>query len=120
MVALSNDEDGSSEILPCWYDTLGPIKPHGLTKKVSGIVDKSFLRSFRIRSFLQTISIKVNGVPYHLISYYNEEDVRANRLQRPMTIPQIAALTLPLDMFRLADFRQPPRIGTTRDGRKFL
>lgn len=108
--------DVMSDIPPVDYNPLGPVKPDGLIKKVN----RTLHRYLNLHSYAppcpQTISIKISGVDHHVIAYYNEEDVRSNRLQRPTALPAVLALRIPPELVRLTDFRQPPRIEAGTDG----
>lgn len=63
----------------------------------------------------QTITIKVDGMDHHVISYYRDEDVRRERLQRPTANPEMLALTIPSELVKATNFRHPPRIEVGSD-----
>ncbi|KAL0945454.1 hypothetical protein HGRIS_000944 [Hohenbuehelia grisea] len=78
----------------------GTFKPNGLIKK--------------------TITVTVEGSDLHLISYYTSEDVRSGRLKKPSSRPEIMALYMPPHIFRLTNFRNPPKVEVGPDGRPRL
>ncbi|KZV72637.1 hypothetical protein PENSPDRAFT_649581 [Peniophora sp. CONT] len=68
----------------------------------------------------KTITVKVDGADHHLISYYRDEDIRHGRLLRPTSYPDIMALTIPPEMVRGTNFRHPPHIEYSPDGRAHI
>lgn len=55
----------------------------------------------------KSMSLVVNGVPQHLISYYSKEDVLANRLKTPSSIPELASLEISPELLLHQNFRVP-------------
>ncbi|KAK1221942.1 hypothetical protein PQX77_015232 [Marasmius sp. AFHP31] len=78
----------------------GTFKPGGLIKK--------------------TITVTIDGSDLHLISYYTSEDIRAGKLKRPSSRPDIMGLYMPPHIFRLTNFRVPPKVEIGPDGRPRL
>ncbi|KAJ3743933.1 Gti1/Pac2 family-domain-containing protein [Lentinula detonsa] len=78
----------------------GTFKPNGLIKK--------------------TITVTIEGSDLHLISYYTSEDIRNGRLKRPSSRPDIMGLYMPPHIFRLTNFRVPPKMETGPDGKHRL
>ncbi|KAF5378982.1 hypothetical protein D9757_009117 [Collybiopsis confluens] len=78
----------------------GTFKPNGLIKK--------------------TITVTIDGSDLHLISYYTSEDTRNGRLKRPSSRPDIMGLYMPPHIFRLTNFRVPPKFETGPDGKQRL
>ncbi|KAF9007453.1 Gti1/Pac2 family-domain-containing protein [Cyathus striatus] len=78
----------------------GTFKPNGLIKK--------------------TITVTVEGSDLHLISYYTSEDIRSGKLKKPSSRPDIMALHMPPHIFRLTNFRVPPKIEMGPDGKPRL
>ncbi|KAJ3546071.1 hypothetical protein NMY22_g2194 [Coprinellus aureogranulatus] len=68
----------------------GTFKPGGLIKK--------------------TITVTIEGSDLHLISYYTSDDIRAGKLKRPSTRLDIMSLPMPPHIFRLTNFRVPPKV----------
>ncbi|VDB84709.1 unnamed protein product [Peniophora sp. CBMAI 1063] len=68
----------------------------------------------------KTITVKVDGADHHLISYYRDEDLRHGHLLRPTSYPEIMALTIPPEMVRGTNFRHPPHIEYSPDGRAHI
>ncbi|KAK7037768.1 hypothetical protein VNI00_010729 [Paramarasmius palmivorus] len=78
----------------------GTFKPGGLIKK--------------------TITVTIEGSDLHLISYYTSEDIRSGRLKRPSSRPDIMSLYMPPHIFRLTNFRVPPKVEMGPDGKPRL
>ncbi|KAJ3499618.1 hypothetical protein NLG97_g186 [Lecanicillium saksenae] len=64
-----------------------PFKPEGLVKK--------------------TISICYQGVPHHLVSYYNVDDVVSGKLQTPTSVLGLQNITPRTELFLSQNFRTP-------------
>ncbi|EIM90942.1 uncharacterized protein STEHIDRAFT_136864 [Stereum hirsutum FP-91666 SS1] len=79
---------------------LGILKPNGLYKK--------------------TISLQLEGVDYHLVAYFSEDDLTRNRLPRPATRADIGAVPITPAMVRTSDFRHPPSVHTAADGTQHI
>ncbi|CAG8524105.1 14490_t:CDS:2 [Cetraspora pellucida] len=58
----------------------------------------------------KTMSIMVNGVNHHMISYYTKEDVLACKLKIPSAIPDLAILEIAPEFLLKQNFRIPPVI----------
>ncbi|KAF9449750.1 hypothetical protein P691DRAFT_811912 [Macrolepiota fuliginosa MF-IS2] len=78
----------------------GTFKPNGLIKK--------------------TITVTIEGSDLHLISYYTSEDIRSGVLKRPTSRPDIMSLYMPPHIFRLTNFRVPPKVEIGPDGKPRL
>ncbi|KAF7966599.1 hypothetical protein HWV62_37783 [Athelia sp. TMB] len=65
----------------------------------------------------RTITVKVEGHEYHVISYYRPEDVDSGRLNVLSNRADIMALDLPQHLFRMADYRVPPQFTTPSERR---
>ncbi|KAG7089971.1 hypothetical protein E1B28_011596 [Marasmius oreades] len=78
----------------------GTFKPGGLIKK--------------------TITVTIEGSDLHLISYYTSEDIRAGKLKRPSSRPDIMGIYMSPHIFRLTNFRVPPKVEIGPDGRPRL
>ncbi|KAI9303228.1 Gti1/Pac2 family-domain-containing protein [Cunninghamella echinulata] len=63
------------------------FKPNGLIKK--------------------SMSLMVNGVQLHLISYYNKDDILINKFQTPSDIPELASIEISPELLRSQNFRIP-------------
>jgi hypothetical protein len=75
----------------------------------------------------------IEGSDLHLISYYTSEDIRSGRLkvryflgflriadlapQRPSSRSDIMSLYMPPHIFRLTNFRVPPKVEIGPDGK---
>lgn len=64
----------------------------------------------------KTMSIVVNGVSQHLVSYYNPQDVLENRLRTPSSVPELAGLEISPELLARQNFRIPPMVEPTFEG----
>ncbi|KAI7901811.1 Gti1/Pac2 family-domain-containing protein [Cokeromyces recurvatus] len=74
--------------------------------------------SYRFRKdglIKKTMSIIVNGVPQHLISYYLPSDIIANKLRTPSSVPELASLEISPDLLVKQNFRIPPMVEPSFD-----
>ncbi|CAO3642489.1 unnamed protein product [Cunninghamella blakesleeana] len=53
------------------------------------------------------MSLMVNGVQLHLISYYNKDDVLANKFKTPSDLPELASIEISPELLRGQNFRIP-------------
>ncbi|KAF8871759.1 Gti1/Pac2 family-domain-containing protein [Infundibulicybe gibba] len=74
------------------------------TFKVNGLIKK-------------TITVTIDGSDLHLISYYTSEDARSHRLKPPTSRQDIMSPYLPPHIFRLTNFRVPPKVEMGPDGK---
>ncbi|KAF7721936.1 hypothetical protein EC973_003924 [Apophysomyces ossiformis] len=58
----------------------------------------------------KTISLVVNGMALHMVSYYQPEDIITRRLRTPSTIPELANLDISPELLNRQNFRIPPTI----------
>lgn len=66
----------------------------------------------------KTISLKINGIIHHLVSYYKPSDVRSGELQAPSSIMMLRDLKISSELLtNVSKFRQPPRTKTDTAGR---
>ncbi|CAG8619577.1 12181_t:CDS:2 [Ambispora leptoticha] len=73
----------------------------------------SLTNSYRFKKnglIKKTMSIVVNGVSQHMISYYNKEDVLRCALKTPSQDPQLAALEISQEFLSKQNFRIYPMI----------
>ncbi|KAI9478858.1 MAG: Gti1/Pac2 family-domain-containing protein [Benjaminiella poitrasii] len=74
--------------------------------------------SYRFRKdglIKKTMSIMVNGVAQHLISYYLPSDIIANKLRTPSSVPELASLEISPDLLVKQNFRIPPMVEPSFD-----
>ncbi|KAG0349698.1 hypothetical protein BG005_010815 [Podila minutissima] len=64
----------------------------------------------------KTMSIVVNGVSQHLISYYSKDDVLAGRLRTPSSVPELAGLEISPEFLMKQNFRIPPTVEQSYEG----
>ncbi|TCD62523.1 hypothetical protein EIP91_006773 [Steccherinum ochraceum] len=66
----------------------------------------------------KTISLPVDGVLYHLVSYYSPSEVLSGKLQTPSLLDPLASLELGNEiMHSISRLRHPPRMEIDHDGR---
>lgn len=63
----------------------------------------------------KTMSIIVNGVAQHLISYYDPNEVIQEKLRAPSSVPELASLEISPELLVKQNFRIPPLVETTFD-----
>ncbi|KAG0164299.1 hypothetical protein DFQ28_010538 [Apophysomyces sp. BC1034] len=63
----------------------------------------------------KTMSIVINGVSQHLISYYHPQDVLQNKLRTPSSVPELASLEISPELLVKQNFRIPPMVEPTFD-----
>lgn len=87
--AVSNgDQDKELErsLIGSLVDSYG-FRPDGLVKK--------------------TMSIAVNGISHHMVSYYKVDDVKNNLLPRPLNDPRLTNITVRPELYLKQNFRAP-------------
>lgn len=84
--AQDNDKEMERQLIGSLVDSYG-FRPNGLVKK--------------------TMSISLNGVSHHLVSYYTVEDVKQRRLNRPLSDSRLTGLTVRPELFMKQNFRAP-------------
>lgn len=55
----------------------------------------------------KTMSVKINDIPYHLVSYYMPQDVKAKLLTRPVTSSALSHLIIRPELITKQNFRAP-------------
>ncbi|RDB25821.1 Global transcription regulator FGP1 [Hypsizygus marmoreus] len=94
------------------------FKPPGHFSQGHGSNDQG---TFKLNGLIKkTITVTIDGSDLHLISYYTSEDIRSGRLKRPTHRPDIMSLSMPPHIFRLTNFRVPPKIDIGPDGKPRL
>ncbi|KAF8984426.1 hypothetical protein BGZ46_008082 [Entomortierella lignicola] len=76
----------------------------------------SLTNSYRFKKnglIKKTMSIVVNGISQHMISYYSKEDVLANKLCTPSSVAEIACLEISPEFLMKQNFRIPPTVDQT-------
>lgn len=68
----------------------------------------------------QTISLTLEGVTYHIISYFTEADLLSGRLPRPSSRYDLQQIFLSPKMIRPSDFRHPPPVHVGPSGVPYL
>ncbi|KAG2184040.1 hypothetical protein INT44_009051 [Umbelopsis vinacea] len=63
----------------------------------------------------KSMSIKINGISQHLISYYYPEEVKNGQLRSPSSVPELAELEISSDLLQEENFRVPPMVEPSVD-----
>ncbi|KAI8980141.1 Gti1/Pac2 family-domain-containing protein [Trametes punicea] len=72
--------------------------------------------SYKPRGLIKkTITVKIDGSDYHLISYYTQEDLAAGLLRRPTSRPDLMTIDIPPELTRSTNFRYPPNLEEAHD-----
>ncbi|KAF9415799.1 hypothetical protein BGZ94_010395 [Podila epigama] len=78
----------------------------------------SLTNSYRFKKnglIKKTMSIIVNGVSQHMISYYSKDDVLAGKLRTPSSVPELAGLEISAEFLMKQNFRIPPTVEQSYD-----
>ncbi|KAG0354250.1 hypothetical protein BG005_006636 [Podila minutissima] len=78
----------------------------------------SLTNSYRFKKnglIKKTMSIIVNGVSQHMISYYSKDDVLAGKLRTPSSVPELAGLEISPEFLMKQNFRIPPTVEQSYD-----
>lgn len=84
----SSDQDKELErsLIGSLVDSYG-FRPDGLVKK--------------------TMSISINGISHHMVSYYKVDDVKNNALPRPLSDPRLQSISVRPELYLKQNFRAP-------------
>lgn len=84
----STDQDKELErsLIGSLVDSYG-FRPDGLVKK--------------------TMSISINGISHHMVSYYKVDDVKNNQLPRPLSDPRLQNISVRPELYLKQNFRAP-------------
>ncbi|KAI8875064.1 hypothetical protein K501DRAFT_203395 [Backusella circina FSU 941] len=85
---------------------------HGTIAKERQLVG-SLSDPYRFKSdglIKKTMSIVVNGVAQHLISYYDPQEVMDAKLRTPSLMPELASLEISPELLARHHFRVPPMV----------
>lgn len=84
----SSDQDKELErsLIGSLVDSYG-FRPDGLVKK--------------------TMSISINGISHHMVSYYKVDDVKNNVLPRPLSDPRLQNISVRPELYLKQNFRAP-------------
>ncbi|KAH0116230.1 hypothetical protein KCU82_g23491, partial [Aureobasidium melanogenum] len=84
--ANDSEKEVERQLIGSLVDSYG-FRPNGLVKK--------------------TMSISLNGVSHHLVSYYTVEDVKQRKLQRPLTDSRLNGIAIRPELYLKQNFRAP-------------
>jgi len=89
----------------------GPLEPgqeneRELERQLIGSLVDSY--GFRQDGLVKkTMSISINGVSHHLVSYYKVDDVKNRVLTRPLNDPRLSNITVRPELYLKQNFRTP-------------
>ncbi|KAK5689385.1 Global transcription regulator sge1 [Elasticomyces elasticus] len=84
--ATYQEKDLERSLIGSLVDNYG-FRPDGLVKK--------------------TMSVSVNGISHHMVSYYKVEDVKNNLLPRPLSDPRLQNISVRPELYLNQNFRAP-------------
>jgi hypothetical protein len=80
------DKDLERSLIGSLVDSYG-FRPDGLVKK--------------------TMSISINGISHHMVSYYKVEEVKKSMLSRPLSDPRLQGISVRPELYLKQNFRAP-------------
>ncbi|TKA81131.1 hypothetical protein B0A55_01642 [Friedmanniomyces simplex] len=86
MPGTDQDKELERSLIGSLVDSYG-FRPDGLVKK--------------------TMSVSVNGISHHMVSYYKVEDVKNNVLPRPLSDPRLQSISVRPELYLKQNFRAP-------------
>ncbi|KAK5685808.1 Global transcription regulator sge1 [Elasticomyces elasticus] len=96
----SNESDGAVLITP---PTPPPSNP--AAREVKPGIRQLWLPSDGLVK--KTMSVSVNGISHHMVSYYKVEDVKNNLLPRPLSDPRLQNISVRPELYLNQNFRAP-------------
>ncbi|TKA31573.1 hypothetical protein B0A54_15706 [Friedmanniomyces endolithicus] len=113
----SDETDGAESITPLTPPSPGPsheAKPEMLGTDQEKELERSLIGSlvdsygFRPDGLVKkTMSVSVNGISHHMVSYYKVEDVKNNILPRPLSDPRLQNISVRPELYLKQNFRAP-------------
>lgn len=91
-------------------DAKGGLPSNDQEKDLERSLIGSLVDSYGFRSdglVKKTMSIAINGISHHMVSYYKVEDVKNNHLPRPLSDPRLANITVRPELYMKQNFRAP-------------
>ncbi|EGP84889.1 uncharacterized protein MYCGRDRAFT_46572, partial [Zymoseptoria tritici IPO323] len=80
--------------------------PEELERSLIGSLVDSY--GFRPEGLVKkTMSISVNGISHHMVSYYKVDDVKNNLLPRPLSDPRLQNISVRPELYLKQNFRAP-------------
>ena len=55
----------------------------------------------------KTMSVSINGISHHMVSYYKVDDVKNGKLQRPLADPRLQNISVRPELYLKQNFRAP-------------
>lgn len=112
-----SDENESAELItpltPPEQSVDGEVKsgvPSDQEKELERSLIGSLVDSYGFRPdglVKKTMSISVNGISHHMVSYYKVDDVKNNKLQRPLSDPRLQGISVRPELYLKQNFRAP-------------
>ncbi|KAK3621049.1 Global transcription regulator sge1 [Elasticomyces elasticus] len=111
----SNGVELNTPLSPPSPNTLGEAKPietpgTDLEKDAERALIGSLVDSYGFRPeglVKKTMSVSVNGISHHMVSYYKVDDVKNNQLPRPLADPRLANISVRPELYLKQNFRAP-------------
>jgi hypothetical protein len=72
---------------------------------VGSLVDSYVFRAHGLVK--KTMSISINGISHHMVSYYRVDDVKHNLLARPLQDPRLQQISVRPELYLMQNFRAP-------------
>ncbi|KAM0719240.1 hypothetical protein Q7P37_005145 [Cladosporium fusiforme] len=92
----------------------GDAKPSGPASEQDKELERSLIGSlvdsygFRSDGLVKkTMSISINGISHHMVSYYKVDDVKHNVLARPLQDPRLQHISVRPELYLKQNFRAP-------------
>ncbi|KAI7280756.1 hypothetical protein KC345_g4527 [Hortaea werneckii] len=87
-----------------------PVMPNDQEKELERSLIGSLVDSYGFRPdglVKKTMSISVNGISHHMVSYYKVDDVKNGKLQRPLSDPRLQNISVRPELYLKQNFRAP-------------
>ncbi|KJX99488.1 hypothetical protein TI39_contig355g00026 [Zymoseptoria brevis] len=101
-------------LTPPTPNTTGEVKPEAAGTDQDKELERSLIGSlvdsygFRPEGLVKkTMSISVNGISHHMVSYYKVDDVKNNLLPRPLSDPRLQNISVRPELYLKQNFRAP-------------
>ncbi|KAK4548513.1 hypothetical protein LTR36_009423 [Oleoguttula mirabilis] len=112
-----SEEDGTGDLntplTPPEQSVDGDVKsglPSDQEKELERSLIGSLVDSYGFRPdglVKKTMSISINGISHHMVSYYKVDDVKNNKLQRPLSDSRLQNMTVRPELYLKQNFRAP-------------
>ena len=113
----SDEQDVTEEITPISPPTPGPsadvkseVPSSDQDKEMERQLIGSLVDSYGFRPdglVKKTMSIAINGISHHMVSYYKVDDVKNSALPRPLSDPRLQNISVRPELYLKQNFRAP-------------